>query len=221
MQLARRYFALLVLCLACSISVVSADDCTCQCDCTQGAEQSKLKGVDVLFGFGQSIRLDDYIDWKETVIDKKRYLLIENDSRGRATGMLGLGVNFIENCDKWQLFASMNFLDNTSPVIDGFVFGINRKLNDHVGIAGGYGLHKQIELRHGFKRDAEQYVRKHKMEEWYSILGAADPRSYDGFPLDGDGNLPRLAASPIADSFNKSVFIGLTFTVPVLNLLRK
>ena len=210
--------ALLTLWLACAVPIARAEECTCKC-CP---EQSPLEGVDLLFGAGFSIRFDDYIDWKESPVNNGKHLVIENDSRKRATGMIGLGIDLVKlpRFEHLQMFASMNFTDNTAPVIDGFVFGGNVQLNKHVGVALGYGLRKQTELRHGFQRDARQFVRGKKLELQFPLLDTGDAKHFDGLPLTDSEGAPYFAGSALADSFNSSLFIGLTFPMPVKRMLQ-
>ena len=210
--------ALLILWLACAVPKVRAEECSCKC-CP---EQSPLEGVDLLLGAGLSLRFDDHIDWKESTRNSGKHLVIENDSRKRATGMIGLGIDLLplRGENHLQVFASMNFTDNTAPVIDGFVFGGNVQLNKHVGVALGYGLRNQTELRHGFQRDARQFVRQNELERQFPLLDTSDAKYFDGLPLTDSEGVPYFAGSPLVDSFNHSLFIGLTFPMPMKRMLQ-
>ena len=176
------------------------------------SNDSGFGGVSILLGAGASIRLDDHEDFvvREDGLPTP-HLFVQNDSPLRATGMLGLGFKF----GKWKsqplsVFASLGLVDNTSPVVDGFVFGLNIGLNNHLGFAVGYGLHKQQELSYGFRRDAIQFVKDEGLQERFPIT-MEQSKHYDALPLVGKEGSRFYPGCPLAESFNSSIFVGLTF----------
>ncbi len=177
-----------------------------------GCDNSEFGDVSVLLGAGASIRLDDHEDFmvREDGLAVP-HLFVQNDSRLRATGMLGLGFEFCEWKSKpFSVFASLGLVDNTSPVVDGFVFGLNIGLTKHLGFAVGYGLHKKQELSHGFRRDAIRFVDAEELQERFPIT-MEQTKDYDALPLVLEDGSRFYPGSPLAESFNGSIFVGLTF----------
>ena len=158
--------------------------------------------IQPLFGVGIVRRGDDHIDFKELEKDGVSHLLIENDSRRRLTGLVGIA--FYPKRKILGGFAAIDFVDGIPGAIDGLVVGANVKIMKRVGVAVGYGLHNQKELSHGFRRQAERNFP-------YRGLGG-DTRNYDGIPLEINGKR-YFPGSPIVGSTNQSVFIGLTFSI--------
>ena len=190
-----------------------------ECETTstrQGSNASRSRQIEVLIGVGLGIRTDDHIDFEEIFPDGVAHLVIKNDSRNRTTGMLGLGVP-IPKADHVDVFASMNFMNNTSQAIDAFTFGLNFKVLKHVGIAFGIGLAKGEELSYGFMEEAK---RRHNGKGGTNVrLDDSRQRTFDGLKLVGKKGSRFYPGSPIVESFNKSIFIGLTFPFGIRKLL--
>ncbi len=175
--------------------------------------------VKLLFGVGADIGLDDYIDFKEETVDDKPFLLTVNDSQFRASGQVGLAFKVADWKKKpVDIFASLNFVDNTAKTIDGFVFGTSIGIAKNLGIALGYSLRKKSELSFGFRRAAAQFLTDttdENLKARFPLSGGVldNDKLFDGLPL-VDGNAMRyFPGSPIVDSFNHAFFIGLTFPI--------
>ena len=170
---------------------------------TSPEEDNEL--IQPLFGVGIVRRGDDHIDFMELEKDGVSHLLIENDSRVRLTGLVGIA--FYPKQRKRQFlggFAAIDFVDGIPGAIDGLVVGANVKIMKRVGVAFGLGLHNQKELSHGFRRQAERKFPRRGL--------GGDTRNYDGIPLEIDGNR-YFPGSPIVSSTNQSLFVGLTFSI--------
>ena len=186
---------------------------------TTGGPEALPSNVKLLFGVGADIGLDDYIDFKEETVDDKPFLLTVNDSQFRASGQVGLAFKVADWKKKpVDIFASLNFVDNTAKTIDGFVFGTSIGIAKNLGIALGYSLRKKSELSFGFRRAAAQFLTDttdKNLKARFPLSGGVldNDKLFDGLPL-VDGNAMRyFPGSPIVDSFNHAFFIGLTFPI--------
>ena len=63
-------------------------------------------------------------------------------------------------------------------------------------------------------------MRGKKLELQFPLLDTGDAKHFDGLPLTDSEGAPYFAGSALADSFNSSLFIGLTFPMPVKRMLQ-
>ena len=151
--------AALILCIACLVLPAKSESCADQADDHACSDQDDSRNLhlDVLFGAGVSLRLDDRVDFVETASSGVPHLVIKNDSRGRPVGMIGLGIH-PGAVERLGAFVSIDLPGDSDGAIDGLVAGVNIKLLEHLGLAIGVGLHSQQELSSGFRTAAREYI---------------------------------------------------------------
>jgi hypothetical protein len=185
----------------------------------------------LVFGAGATVRQDDWVDYR---IDKEsKRLFVENDSRLRASGIVGGLFKVAELTQRgglWpvDLMLSLEYAADTQRMLDGFVFGATIGVNKYVSVGGGFALRRGFELSKVFEERAytlaEEALRDPVLARQFAGLQNLrnDPELFDGFPLvDPRTNQAILAGEdPIRPSFNRSWFVGVFIPVDLAKLIR-
>ncbi len=187
-----------------------------------------------MVGGGAGVLIDDQIDW----ITKDNHLLVENDSRTRASVLAGglfyvkpfvekITLSSLKTKSKLineliktvdfillkpirfltdDILLSFEFSEGTSQTLDGFVFGLSKRISRYLNFVIGYSLRNGNELSPGFRRSANQIIQANKEND----------NTLDGLPLEdpnsenGDNFFP---GDPIISSFNSAIHVG--FVIPI------
>lgn len=176
---------------------------------------------------GSEVRVNDIVDFKEQEVRSgeasivgKTYLLTVNDSRLRATGLLGGAFRLGRTAEKpWEAIASLQFTTNTDRVVDGFFIGLSYGVQKYLSIGGGYTLRLGKELSYGFRREAARFLRANGLTDRFPVrhdmLGLMNDKDYDGIPLTNAMGQRWYPGSPIVDSFNHGLFFGVFFPIDI------
>jgi len=181
-----------------------------------------------VFGAGSTIRAGkDFVDFEV----KEGVLLATNDSRPRTAAIVGgafklgtfrwLGAKDLLPVDA---IVSLEFQDNTTKTLDGFLFGVGVGLQKYLSVAVGFSLNRGTELSPGFERAAALAIKGTDLEKRFPVsedlTGLSNTRFYDGLPLTLPGaQEPFYSGGPIIQSFNKSFFIGIVVPLEFRGLL--
>ncbi len=193
----------------------------------------------IVLAAGTDFGLDDFVDFTEQdapvpdpammmmpmTTTMRPFLLTVNDSRTRASALVGGAFRLGKMAGKpWEAVASLQFTDNTDRTLDGFFFGASYGVQKYLSIGGGYSLRLGKELSRGFQRDAARFVIAEGMEERFPVLpdksGLVNDKAYDGLPLTNSMGQRWFPGSPIIESFNHSLFIGLFFPIDIAKAIK-
>ena len=181
---------------------------------------------------GTEVRFNDIVDFKEQEVSSREgemmsnpYLLTVNDSRSRATGLVGGAFRLCRTAGKpWEAIASLQFTTNTATVVDGFFFGLSYGVQKYLSIGGGYSLRLGKELSHGFQREAARFVQSadeltDRFPVRHDMQGLMKIKDYDGLRLTNDKGERWFPGNPIVDSFNHGLFIGVFLPIDIGKLI--
>lgn len=202
-----------------------------------------------VIGAGIGWLTDDFVDFKV----KDDHLLIENDSKNRPIILAGVLVNVKEltrnlktnslpgiiksplNCLLLPVrtiddfLFSAEFADGGTKGVDGFAFGICKRISDEFSLVASYSRRKGLELSPGFRQAARSTITeklkdgssedklKYQRFESYAPGDDKSQKVLDGFPLISatTTNTRVFPGEPIISSYNTSLNIGI---VASLNL---
>lgn len=184
------------------------------------AENSYFQAV---FGGGFAFLRDD----PEEFTTKNGALLLVNDSTKRPTVLAG---TLLRVGSLWRrqvsVHTALQFTQGGQSFLDGISFGVGYELNRFAHLSGGLLLRKGKELSPGFKRAATDAIRSAAAGSPYLPFQDYDPDSkdestLDGLPLftDADKKVPLFPGDAIIDSYNWSVYVGLTVPVRLSEFL--
>jgi hypothetical protein len=153
--------------------------------------------------------MDDYADFE---VDEER-LVVKNDSRWRATALTGISFNVWNN---GGIFVGLKYAEGTDSLLDALTLGLTYRIADQLSIVVGASRGQGRELSPGFRRATAKYIEANS--DQFSTINARARREelgklgdYDGLSLTAIGYTGR----PITDSWNATVFVGVTFPISI------
>jgi hypothetical protein len=162
-----------------------------------------------VIGGGMSWLMDDYADFE---VDEER-LVVKNDSRWRATALTGIAFNVWNN---GGIFVGLKYAEGTDSLLDALTLGLTYRIADQLSIVVGASRGQGRELSPGFRRATAKYIEANS--DQFSTINARARREelgklgdYDGLSLTAIGYTGR----PITDSWNATVFVGVTFPISI------
>ena len=208
------------------------------------AEESETKpeaavssSISLMTGVGIGWGVDDWIDFKFT----EKAVFIENDSRARPFILTGVLIPVKSLSNKCSLggwvddfLISLVLTDKTPQTrIDGFSFGLSKRISSHLNFVVGYTRAKGQELSPGFQKSASQLIKKINLAEHpeYGRFRGFKPNGngenqklLDGLPLvdPTDKDKARFfPGDPVISSYNSTFYVGLVTSLNLLGLFKK
>ncbi len=197
---------------------------------TAAPDSSKKEDPNVraVISAGVSYLTDDHEDYTKN----NGALLVSNDSKVRASGLAG-ALFRIGDVDTWwgqdrqlSIVTSFQFTQGSSGFLDGFFLGGAVEMNPNLHFTGGFGLRKGKELAPGFRAAAAELIAERAAANdaaYRRFVGydrsQKDEAILDGLPLNTPGKeTPFFPGEPIVDSYNWSIFFGVSVPVKVTEL---
>ena len=197
--------------------------------------------VNSMIGVGISRFVDDSIGFKFT----EKEVLIENDSLFRPVFLAGALFYVKPFLDKhWWLkplgwctddiLLSLAFANGTSQnSIDGFIFGLSKRVSNNLNFVVGYTLGRGTELSPGFQKSASQLIKKinrdikkypkYKRFKRFKPNGNRETQKLlDGLPLEDPTHEDKekfFPGDPVISSFNSAIYIGFVFPIELKKMI--
>lgn len=188
----------------------------------------------VVVGGGVSILGDDHVNFKT----ESGTLRVVNDSKLRTSALFG-GQFHLKDV-RWRsgetkelsALVSLEFTQGTTRFLDGFQFGMGWELSRYLTLVGGFALRRGEELSHGFEQAASSIIAAQQAagNAAYARFSTLVPGQIgyddkplellDGLPLTAPGEAqPFFGGSPMIESYNRSLFLGVVVPVNLGALL--
>lgn len=182
--------------------------------------------VQAVFGGGVATLYDDHEDFAV----KENTLLVSNDSKRRASGLAGALFRLGSISSRQaSLMVSFQFTEGTTALLDGAFFGGALELNRYLHLTVGAGVRKGKELSPGFRATAAETIQaqiaaKNAAYARFEGYGPeSDDKILDGLSLltPGQSDKPSkfFPGDPVVDSYNWSVFVGVSVPVKITEIL--
>jgi len=187
-------------------------------------------GIRIMFGVGNSFKLDDSAEF--AITDDGKTLVLEQDSKNRAEGYIGalFKLKEIGKAKRRRLDAlvSLQFGEGERGALNGFLFGLGYQINPSLSIVGGYSLRRGQELSPGFRAAASQFITEQKQSSDPNVARDFerfelndDSLMFDGLPLNRPGSEGRFfPGRPIINSFNSAFSIGIAIPLDLVGVFK-
>ncbi len=203
-----------------------------------------------VIAIGASQRLDDPVDYTEenqVLLVENNSTLRPSVFAGALVNLFEFqsffGKHFSEK-KTFDLLLSLEFASATPEAIDGFAFGLGVGVNRYVELFGGVSIRVGKELSPGFLRAASQLLddinglptesmnpgdaqtneKNRSIQAKYSRFSNTEgikARDLDGFALNSPiTNQSIFPGSPIIESTNTALIIGVALPVDIVSLIR-
>lgn len=127
------------------------------------------------------------------------------------------------------MMVSFQFTEGTTSLLDGVFFGGAFELNRYLQLTAGAGVRKGKELSPGFRTTAAETIRAQVAADVgsYRRFEGYGPDSEDEMldglsllaPGSGEKATPFFPGAPIVDSYNWSIFVGVSVPVKITEIL--
>jgi hypothetical protein len=158
---------------------------------------------------------------------KNNRLVLTNDSEYRPTALAGVLIRLGTLWGKQaSIHTAFQFTQGGQSFLDGVSFGLAYEVNRLAHLSGGLLVRKGKELSPGFLRTAADSIRSAAAGTPYFPFKDYDPESkeqsaLDGLPLftDADNKVPLYGGDVIVDSYNWSLYFGVTVPVRLTEII--